>query len=88
MNVPGLKEFIGNYMIASLVIMLVAYCIHEFATRMRNKTKARKRQQVICRGYKNTFTVDCNAFMKEYYSTQEYIGQSKNRKIELIRVVG
>ena len=95
MNVPGLKEFIGNYMVASLVIMLVAYCIHEFAMRMRNKTKTRRRQQVICQRHKKVlkpenFISNYKEFIEEntkgmtLFEIKEF---TKNVDLEIYRLV-
>jgi len=96
MNVPGLKEFIGNYMVASLVIMLIAYCIHEFAMRMRNKAKRRKKQQVICSKHKKVlkpenFISNYKEFIEEntkgmtLFEIKEF---KKAVELELVRMIG
>lgn len=76
-----LKILIGNYMIAFLLGLALIYVI---GTRIENKAKKVKSKKVN----RNLFSIDCDAFMEENYSTQEYIGQSKNKRIELIRLVG
>lgn len=42
------KILIGNSMMIFLIAIAMIYFISEFATRIKNKTKKHKRQQIIC----------------------------------------
>lgn len=47
MNVPGLKELIGNAMMLTFALIAVTYFISEIATRIKNRKKMKRNQQII-----------------------------------------
>lgn len=81
MNVIGLKELIGNYMILFLFAIAMLYLIHSIVMRMQNKTKRRVRQQITHKYAKIDLYEYLTANMQ-----QEYIGQKKAIINELIRM--
>lgn len=81
MNVPGLKELIGNYMILFLFAIAILYFICSIAVRMQNKTKRMSRQQITHKYVKIDLCEYLTAKMK-----QEYIGQKKVIFNELIKM--
>lgn len=81
MNVPGLKELIGNYMILFLFAIAVLYFICSIAARMQNKTKRRTRKQIT---HKYTKIDLCDYLTSNM--AQEYIGQKKVLINELIKM--
>lgn len=81
MNVIGLKELIGNYIILFLFAIAMLYLIHSIVTRMQNKTKRRVRQQITHKYVKIDLCEYLTAKMK-----QEYIGQKKVIFNELIKM--
>lgn len=81
MNVIGLKELIGNYMILFLFAIAMLYLIHSIVTRMQNKTKKVTKKQITHRYAKIDLCDYLTAKMK-----QEYIGQKKVIFNELIKM--
>ena len=81
MNVLGLKELIGNYMILFLFILAILYFICSIVARMQNKTKRKVRQQITHKYVKIDLCEYLTAKMK-----QEYIGQKKVLINELIKM--
>ena len=81
MNVIGLKEFIGNYMILFFTATAILYFICLIIARMQNKTKRRARQQITHKYAKIDLCDYLTANMK-----QEYIGQKKVIFNELIKM--
>lgn len=81
MNIIGLKELIGNYMILFLFALAMLYLIHSIITRMQNKTKRMPRQQITHKYVKIDLCDYLMANMK-----QEYIGQKKVISNELMKM--
>lgn len=52
MNVPGLKEFLGNYMMLFFTAMTILYFMHCIVTKMKNRKKMKQSQQIIRIGLK------------------------------------
>ena len=81
MNVIGLKELIGNYIILFLFTIAMLYLIHSIATRMQNKTKRISRKQITHKYAK----IDLCEYLT-LNMQQEYIGQKKVLINELIKM--
>lgn len=81
MNVLGLKELIGNYMILFLFAIAILYVICSITARMQNKTKRVIRKQIT---HKYTKIDLCDYLTSNM--TQEYIGQKKVLINELIKM--
>lgn len=81
MNIIGLKELIGNYMILFLFTIAMLYLIYSIVTRMPNKTKRMPRKQITHKYVKIDLCEYLTANMK-----QEYIGQKKVIFNELIKM--
>lgn len=81
MNVIGLKELIGNYMILFLFAIAMLYLIHSIVTRMQNRTKRMPRKQITHKYVKIDLCDYLTANMK-----QEYIGQKKIIFNELMKM--
>lgn len=81
MNIIGLKELIGNYMILFFIAIAMLYLIHSIVTRMQNKTKRISRKQITHKYAKIDLCEYLTAKMK-----QEYIGQKKVIFNELIKM--
>lgn len=47
MNVPGLKELIGNAMMLTFAELIVIGIVCQIATRIKNKQKIKRNQQII-----------------------------------------
>lgn len=72
MNIIGLKELIGNYMILFLFAIAILYFICSIVTRMQNKTKRIPGQQIT---HKYTKIDLCDYLTLNMQ--QEYLGQRK-----------
>lgn len=81
MNIIGLKELIGNYMILFFIAIAILYFICSIVARMQNKAKRRVRQQITHKYVKIDLCEYLTAKMK-----QEYIGQKKVIFNELIKM--
>ena len=81
MNIPGLKELIGNSMMIILGEMLALYFMATVIATMKNKTKKVTRKQITHRYAKIDLCDYLTAKMK-----QEYIGQKKVIFNELVRM--
>lgn len=86
MNV--LKILIGNSMMIILVAIVMIYFMLEIVTKIKNKTKKHKRQQVIYQGGKNVFSINYDKFINANFENITYLYENKNRKSELIRMIG
>lgn len=95
MNVPGLKELIGNSMMIILGGMLALYFIATVITTIKNKTQKRTTRQIICQGPKKTFSArnfisNYDEFISEntkgmtLFEVKDFI---KNVDLEIYRLV-
>ena len=81
MNVPGLKELIGNSMMIFFGMITALYFIATVITTIKNKTKKVTRKQITHRYAKIDLCEYLTSKMK-----QEYIGQKKVIFNELVRM--
>lgn len=86
MNV--LKILIGNSMMIILLAIVIIYFMLEIVTKMKNKTKKCKRQQITHQRCKNQFSIDYDKFINANFENITYLYENKNRKSELIRMIG
>lgn len=83
-----LKILIGNSMMIILVAIVIIYFILEIVTKIKNKTKKCKRQQITHQRCKNQFSIDYDKFINANFENITYLYENKNRKSELIRMIG
>lgn len=81
MNVIGLKELMGNYMLLFLFAIAILYFICSIVARMQNKTKRMPRKQITHKYAKIDLCDYLTVNMK-----QEFIGQKKVVINELIKM--
>ncbi len=86
MNV--LKILIGNSMMIILLAIVIIYFMLEIVTKMKNKTKKCKRQQITHQRCHNQFSIDYDKFINANFENITYLYENKNRKSELIRMIG
>lgn len=86
MNV--LKILIGNSMMIILLAIVIIYFMLEIVTKIKNKTKKCKRQQITHQRCKNQFSIDYDKFINANFENITYLYENKNRKSELIRMIG
>lgn len=83
-----LKILIGNSMMIILVAIVIIYFMLEIVTKIKNKTKKCKRQQITHQRCKNQFSIDYDKFINANFENITYLYENKNRKSELIRMIG
>lgn len=83
-----LKILIGNSMMIILVAIVIIYFMLEIVTKIKNKTKECKRQQITHQRCKNQFSIDYDKFINANFENITYLYENKNRKSELIRMIG
>jgi len=81
MNIPGLKELIGNSMMIFLGGMLALYFIGTIVSTIKNKTQKRPRQQIT---HKTTKTDLCRNLLANMQ--QDFIGERQIIFNELVRM--
>jgi lipopolysaccharide export LptBFGC system permease protein LptF len=75
-------------MVTFFISAVVLVIMSEIATRIKNKTKKCKRQQVNHKSSKNSFKIDYDEFIRVNFKKQEYLFENRNRRAELVRLVG
>ena len=83
-----LKILIGNSMMIILVAIVIIYFMLEIVTKIKNKTKKCKRQQITHQRCKNQFSINYDKFINANFENITYLYENKNRKSELIRMIG
>lgn len=83
-----LKILIGNSMMIILVAIVIIYFMLEIVAKIKNKTKKCKRQQITHQRCKNQFSIDYDKFINANFENITYLYENKNRKSELIRMIG
>lgn len=81
MNIPGLKELIGNYMMIILGGMLALYFIATVIATMKNKAKKVTKKQII---HKTTKTDLCRNLLANMQ--QDFVGERQIIFNELVRM--
>lgn len=81
MNIIGLKELIGNYMLLFLFVFAILYFICSIVARIQNKTKTIAGQQIT---HKYTKIDLCDYLTLNMQ--QEFLGQKKVIFNELIKM--
>ena len=77
-------KIIGAMIIVTFYLSAIAIAIiGKIATRIKNKTKRKVKQQIN----HNVFKIDYSEFIKTNYE-QQYIGQAKVYRNELVRMIG
>lgn len=89
-------QIIYSIALWTILVVIALTIMGQFATRMRNKAKTRKRQQVICQKHKRTFKPE--DFISNY---KEFIEENtkgmtlfeikefkKAVELELVRMIG
>lgn len=72
-----------------LAIAIVAiFILVQIIAKIKNKTKKCKRQQIIHQRCKNQFSIDYDKFINANFENITYLYENKNRKSELIRMIG
>ena len=82
-------KLIGITIIAMFFISAIVYgIIGEIVARIKNKQQKRTSKQVTCQKPKNTFSIDYDKFINENFEKITYLYENKNRKSELVRMIG
>ena len=82
-------KIIGITLIATFFISAIVYGIMcEIVAKMKNKARKRTSKQVTCQRHKNTFSIDYDKFINENFEKITYLYENKNRKSELVRMIG
>lgn len=82
-------KIIGITLIALFYISAIVYGImFEIVARIKNKTQKRISKQVTCQRPKNTFSIDYDKFINANFEKITYLYENKNRKAELIKMIG
>ena len=72
-----------------LTITIVAiFILVQIIARIKNKQQKKKSKQVIYQKPKNTFSIDYDKFINANFENITYLYENKNRKVELIRMIG
>lgn len=66
------------------IIMIVL--IISIIVKIKNKAKKNQVKQIRHQQPKNNFKVDYDAFIKTYFKKEEFLGENKNRKAELVKM--
>lgn len=82
-------KIIGITLIATFFISAIVYgIIGEIIARIKNKQQKRTSKQIIYKRPKNTFSIDYDEFINANFEKITYLYENKNRKSELVRMIG
>lgn len=70
------------FAIAIIMIVLTISII----TKIKNKTKKYQIRHIRHIQSKNDFRIDYDVFIKTYFEKEDFLGENKNRKAELVRM--
>ena len=70
------------------IAMIVIVILVQIVTRIKNKAKKYKRQQITHQRCKNVFSIDYDKFINTNFENITYLYENKNRKSELLKMIG
>ena len=71
--------------IFAITIIMIVFII-SIITKIKNKTRNIKKQQVNHNKTKNTLKIDYDTLINIYFKKQEFLGENNVRKAELIKM--
>lgn len=77
-----------NQKVICAVVIVGLVILVQIVTRIKNKQQKRTSKQVICKRPKNTFSIDYDKFINANFEKITYLYENKNRKSELVRMIG
>lgn len=70
------------------VALIIQAILYEIAMKIKNKAKKRKSKSIRCNKVKNDFKIDYEQFIIANFGINTYLYENKNRKAELMRIIG
>ena len=77
-----------NQKVICAVVIVGLVILVQIIARIKNKQQKRTSKQVTCQRRKNTFSIDYDKFINENFEKITYLYENKNRKSELVRMIG
>lgn len=77
-----------NQKVICAVVIVGLVILVQIIARIKNKQQKRTSKQIIYKRPKNTFSIDYDKFINENFENITYLYENKNRKSELVRMIG
>lgn len=77
-----------NQKVICAVVIVGLVILVQIIARIKNKQQKKESKQVIYKRPKNTFSIDYDKFINANFEKITYLYENKNRKSELVRIIG